>query len=177
MHWEPPVCSASRHSKSLERETVERLETEMGLSLNRHCNLYIYFLCLALLKSHSNGLVALIIPYEWVSRPSAKAVREFIRKQRWNVSVYRFQMPIFEGVMTTASISLVDKSVRKDQWAYYDIKPDYTFAPGEASRVAVIQFLSIQSAAVSGASWVKSWLPRDFYTYRGAASPPWPEQA
>jgi hypothetical protein len=34
-------------------------------------------------------------------------------------------MPIFDGVMTTASISIVDKRRRDGHWTYYDITPDY----------------------------------------------------
>jgi hypothetical protein len=105
--------------------TIARLEDELAVSLNKHCNLYIYFFCLALLKSRQEGLAALIIPYEWVSRPSAKALREYIQRKRWSVSVYRFQMPIFDHVMTTASISIVDKASRKGNWEYYDIAHDH----------------------------------------------------
>jgi hypothetical protein len=122
----PPYVRHHDIQSPWKENTVQRIEKELGISLNKHCNLYIYFLCLALLKSKKDGLISLIIPFEWVSRPSAKAVREFIRKQNWNVTVYRFQMPIFDGVMTTASISIVDKSVKEGQWAYYDIKPDYS---------------------------------------------------
>lgn len=122
----PPYVRHHDIRSPWKEKTLARLEKEMGVSLNKHCNLYIYFLCLALLKSQDDGFVALIIPYEWVSRPSAKAVREFIRKQLWDVSVYRFQVPIFDGVMTTASISIVDKSQRNGQWVYHDIKPDHS---------------------------------------------------
>jgi predicted RNA methylase len=106
-------------------ETVRALERELRISLNRHCNLYLYFLCLGLLKTKDDGLVALIIPYEWVSRPSARAVRDYIRSQGWNVSVYRFQMPIFGRVLTTASISIIDKAHHDGDWRYYDITPAY----------------------------------------------------
>jgi hypothetical protein len=102
----PPYVRHHDIQSPWKEETVGRIEAEMGLSLNMHCNLYIYFLCLALLKSHQNGLVSLVIPYEWVSRPSAKAVREFMCKQGWNVNVY--------------------KSMRDGKWSYYDIQPDYS---------------------------------------------------
>jgi hypothetical protein len=105
--------------------TTARLEQGMAVPLDKHCNLYIYFFCLALLKTRKDGLAALVVPYEWVSRPSAKGLREYIRRNRWNVAVYRFQMPIFEGVMTTASVSIVDKSKRAGRWEYYDIDPKY----------------------------------------------------
>jgi len=121
----PPYARHHDIQSPWKERTVARLERELAVSLNKHCNLYIYFLCLALLKSCQDGLVALVIPYEWVSRPSAKALREYIQRQRWNVAVYRFQMPIFAGVMTTASVSIVDKSCREALWTYHDITPAY----------------------------------------------------
>jgi hypothetical protein len=121
----PPYARHHDIETPWKEKTVARLERELNVSLNKHGNLYLYFFCLALLKSCENGLVALVIPYEWVSRPSFKAVREYIQKQNWSVAVYRFQMPVFEGVMTTASISIVDKACRDGQWKYFDITPDY----------------------------------------------------
>lgn len=121
----PPYARHHDLQSPWKEQTVARLERKLAVSLDKHCNLYIYFFCLALLKSHEAGLVALVIPYEWVSRPSAQALREYIQRQRWNVAVYRFQMPIFEGVMTTASISIVDKARHKGRWRYYDITPAY----------------------------------------------------
>jgi hypothetical protein len=117
----PPYARHHDIETSWKDRTVARLERELSVSLNKHCNLYIYFFCLALLKAREDGLVALVIPYEWVSRPSAKALREYIQQRRWNVSVYRFQKPIFDGVMTTASVSIVDKARRDGLWTYYDI--------------------------------------------------------
>jgi hypothetical protein len=121
----PPYARHHDIQTSWKDQTVARLEHELTVSLNKHCNLYIYFFCLALLKSRQSGLVALVIPYEWVSRPSAKPLREYIERQHWNVAVYRFQMPIFDGVMTTASVSIVDKAHHNGRWNYYDITSDY----------------------------------------------------
>jgi len=119
----PPYARHHDIQSPWKERTVGRLEHELAVSLDKHCNLYLYFFCLGLLKTRQDGLLALVIPYEWVSRPSAKALREYIQRQRWNVAVYRFQMPIFEGVMTTASVSIVDKARRDGRWRYYDITP------------------------------------------------------
>ena len=121
----PPYARHHDIQSPWKEKHIARLERELTISLNKHCNLYLYFFCLGLLKTCEEGLVALVIPYEWVSRPSANALREYIRSQHWNVSVYRFQMPIFKGVMTTASISIVDKARRNGDWKYYDITPGY----------------------------------------------------
>lgn len=106
----PPYVRHHDIESPWKEETVARINRDLNISLNKHCNLYLCFLCLGLLKTHERGLVALLIPYEWVSRPSAEAIRQHIQRQQWNVSVYRFQHPIFPEVLTTASVSLVDKS-------------------------------------------------------------------
>jgi predicted RNA methylase len=111
------------------RTTAKRIENELSISFDQHANLYLYFLCLALTKTAPGGLLALVIPYEWVSRPSAAAIRRYIKKKRWNVSVYRFQHAIFPKVLTTASITIVDKEAQNGAWIFHDVLPDLTIAP------------------------------------------------
>ena len=139
----PPYARHHDIQSPWKEQTAARLERELAVTLDKHCNLYIYFFCLGLLKTCPDGLLALIIPYEWVSRPSAKALREYIERQRWNVAVYRFQMPIFKGVMTTASVSIVDKSHRDGRWTYYDITSCYRVIKRRGitdSRQAVLDY-------------------------------------
>ena len=121
----PPYARHHDIESRWKERTVARLERELAVSLDKHCNLFIYFFCLGLLKAKEGGLVGLIVPYEWVSRPSAKGLREYIHRYRWNVVVYRFQMPLFRNVMTTASISIVDKARGDGKWEFYDVTPDY----------------------------------------------------
>lgn len=121
----PPFARHHDIRNPWKERTVARLDRELALTLDKQCNLYLYFFCLGLLKTRQDGLLALVVPYEWVSRPSAKPIREYIHRQHWNVSVYRFQMPVFEGVLTTASVSIVDKGGRDGRWQYYDITPSY----------------------------------------------------
>ncbi len=146
----PPYVRHHDLQSPWKEQTVARLEREMEASLDKHCNLYIYFFCLALLKSHDDGLVALVIPYEWVSRPSAQGLREYIQRKRWNVAVYRFQMPTFEGVLTTSSISIVDKARREGRWRYYDITPGHRVVMRKGitdSKAGVLEY------AVRGKIW------------------------
>lgn len=98
-----------------------RLGRTTGIEMNRKCNLYIYFLFLALLKSKRDGIVSAIVPYEWVSRPSAKPLRDYIKRNRWHVDIYRFSEPIFGNVLTTASISVIDKENQDGQWQYFSL--------------------------------------------------------
>src|SRR6266478_6626816 len=55
----PPYARHHDIQTSWKNRTVARLDRELDISLNKHCNLYIYFFCLALLKSRKDGLVAL----------------------------------------------------------------------------------------------------------------------
>lgn len=106
------------------RDTLaSRLSEQTGYELNRKCNLFVYFLFLALLKTRSDGLVSLLVPYEWVSRPSARPLRDYITGNSWHVDTFRFGVPIFDGVLTTASISVIDKRNRDGQWHYHKITP------------------------------------------------------
>jgi len=106
------------------RDSVaRRLHKATGMEMNRKCNLYVYFLFLALLKSREDGIVSAIVPYEWVSRPSAKPLRDYIKENGWHVDIYRFSEPIFERVLTTASISVIDKGSRDRQWRYLSLSP------------------------------------------------------
>jgi methylase of polypeptide subunit release factors len=97
-------------------DVIKVLEKRLGVSLNKRSNLFLYFLCLALLKTTSDGIVALVVPFEWISRPSAEPVRDFIREQGWDVDIYRFTESVFDKVLTTSSITILDKKSKGRQW-------------------------------------------------------------
>lgn len=104
--------------------TATRLSSELGVSLDTHCNLFLYFIALGLLKTHDDGLVAMIVPFEWTSRPSSRSIRDLLVRNQWDVSVYRFQNEIFDNVLTTACITVIDKRQRTGDWKFFDIKSD-----------------------------------------------------
>ncbi len=103
---------------------AKRLSEQTGHKINRKCNLYVYFLFLALLKTKSDGLVSLLVPYEWVSRPSARPLRDYISSNKWHVDTYRFGGQVFDQVLTTASISVIDKRNRDGEWQYHKVAPN-----------------------------------------------------
>lgn len=100
---------------------ADQIDGKLDIRVSRLANAYLYFLCQALIATEDDGLVALIMPYEWVSRPSARAVREYIHENEWNVDVYRFTDEIFPRVLTTASVTIIDKRTRNDRWRYFKI--------------------------------------------------------
>jgi len=120
----PPYVRHNDLDRAWRDAIAARLGEETGERLNRKCNLYVYFLFLALVKSSKGGLVSAIVPYEWVSRPSAAPLRNLIDKNRWHADIYRFEQPIFEGVLTTASISVIDKRNQDGHWRYLELAPN-----------------------------------------------------
>lgn len=104
---------------------AERFRNTLDVRLNRQANLFIYFFFLGLEITKDDGIVAMITPYEWVSRPSAKPLRDLIEKSGWSVDVYRFREDVFQDVMTTASVSIIDKSTKKTKWSLFEIDKDY----------------------------------------------------
>ena len=111
-----------------------RLGNALEIDFRLDGNLYLYFLALALQKAKSNGLVGLVLPYEWTSRPSATSVRKAIQQNNWHVNVYRFKFPIFDRVLTTASITFIDKARSDNQWQYFDVGCDFQARTREESH-------------------------------------------
>lgn len=117
----PPYVRHHDLQRSWRDRIAERLGKDMGMELNRKCNLYVYFMILALMKAADDGLVSLLVPYEWVSRPAAAPLRRYVRQNDWNVDIYRFTFPVFDGVLTTASISVIDKNESSGRWNYFEV--------------------------------------------------------
>lgn len=148
----PPYVRHHDIESPWKEQTTTWIQHELGIDFNRHGNLYLYFLCLGLIKTHAKGLVGLLMPFEWVSRPSASSIRSYIEGNCWNVSVYHFEQAIFNGVLTTASISIVDKCQREGNWSFHDVSPDLSIKPrnGISGRK-----YSILSLASRGSVWAR----------------------
>ena len=137
------------------QRVVKVLERRTGVSVSGLANAWQYFFLLAIASSKEDGLNALIIPYEWVSRPSARALREYIRKHRWNVSVYRLVDSKFNNVLTTSSITIIDKGQRDGVWSYFEETTDGNYLPLKSpagSKAGVIKYLPRKDIP-SGAPW------------------------
>ncbi len=52
------------------------------------------------------------------------SLREYIRARQWNVDVYRLSDEAFDSVLTTASVTIVDKRARDSRWRYYETDRD-----------------------------------------------------
>lgn len=120
----PPYVRHHDIESPWKEQTAARLANELDFRFNLHGNLFLYFIALGLLKTNDDGLVAMVVPFEWVSRPSAKGLRDLIGRNKWDVTIYRFQESIFDGVLTTACISLIDKTSKNGNWKFFDVAKD-----------------------------------------------------
>lgn len=101
-----------------ERASVA-IQKRLGVSISGLANAWQYFAFLAIASTKATGLIVLVIPYEWVSRPSSAVLREYVRSQHWNVDSYRLSDRTFQGVLTTSSITVIDKSKQAGRWRYF----------------------------------------------------------
>lgn len=101
-----------------------RLRTIDSYTPDGRSNAYVYFMWLALDCVDADGLVALVVPYEWVSRPASARLRRYIDGNAWGVDVYYLRDAQFERVLTTACIALIDKSPKQAGWHLHEISAD-----------------------------------------------------
>ncbi|KAF0206376.1 MAG: site-specific [Gallionellaceae bacterium] len=125
----PPYVRHHDIESPWKEDTANYLAKELDFSFNMHGNLFLYFIALGLLKTSDDGLLAMVVPFEWVSRPSSKGLRNLINKHKWDVSIYRFQESIFDGVLTTACITIIDKNSNNGNWQYFDVSEDLQVSP------------------------------------------------
>lgn len=110
------------------REKASRILLDRtGVAISGLANAWQYFFLLGLASVKSDGLCALVIPYEWVSRPSSNGIRTYISKNSWDVDVYRLVDETFDSVLTTASITIVNKKSKKGIWRYFEESIDGKF--------------------------------------------------
>lgn len=120
----PPYIRHHGLDSTWRNSALDSIVADGGPKLKKTANAFVIFLAQALLRTSEDGVVAQVIPYEWVSRPSAGELRDYIRAKGWGVSVYRFDSNIFPTVLTTASITIIDKSVTNGEWRYGSITRD-----------------------------------------------------
>lgn len=114
----PPYIRYHGLTADWREEVLQSLEASTGVALKRNANAYVMFLLRALQQTAADGLVVQLVPFEWVSRPSAKELRDYIKAKRWATTVYRFDCEIFPRVLTTASITIIDKRKQDGTWRY-----------------------------------------------------------
>ena len=125
----PPFVRNQDLPDGWRQQAATVLSTRTGVAVSGLANAWQYFLLLALASTAPDGLCALIVPYEWVSRPSALALRQYIAAHGWDVHVHRLSDTTFNRVLTTSCITIVDKAGKAGRWSYYDLGPNGMVAP------------------------------------------------
>lgn len=92
-------------------------------------NAYLYFIWLSIITTKADGLIVLVIPFEWVERPSARKLREYIRSKNWSLDVYKFDVEPFPRVLTTASITVIDKNKKDAKTSFFAIDQEGKIRP------------------------------------------------
>ncbi|MDQ1158535.1 hypothetical protein QE385_002862 [Sphingomonas sp. SORGH_AS 950] len=126
-------------------EVASKLHKRAGISISGLANAWQYFFLLSIVSAAEDGLVALVIPYEWVSRPSAALLRDFIHAQGWEVDVYRLVDAAFDSVLTTASITIVDKAAKTGTWRYFEENSDGSYRPLNSASGSSLGYLPYES--------------------------------
>jgi predicted RNA methylase len=148
----PPYIRHHNLDREWRAKALERFSKQAGVNVKSTANAFVLFLLQALLKTTDDGLVVQLVPFEWVTRPSAKELRAYIDQMGWRVSVYRFNAEIFPSVLTTASISIIDKSAKVGGWEFGEIGMDGTIKALEhpsGSSSAVLPYEKGTSALYS----------------------------
>ncbi len=120
----PPYVRHHELSAEWLERAHERLGKIDGYRPDGRSNAYVYFMWLAIDSVQDDGLVALVVPYEWVSRPASRHLRKFIEDRGWRVDVYYLPEAGFKRVLTTACITVIDKSATDEGWHLHEISSD-----------------------------------------------------
>lgn len=120
----PPFVRNQHLPDGWRRSASKVIKDRTGVMLSGLANAWQYFFFLALTSVKSDGLCALVVPYEWVSRPSAKQLRDYITANGWGVEVYRLVDSTFDSVLTTASVTIIDKARTDGLWTYFEQTAD-----------------------------------------------------
>lgn len=123
----PPFVRNQDLPRDWRKRAAGVIEERTGVTVSGLANAWQYFALLALASTTPDGLVALVMPFEWVSRPSARALRDFVAHNKWDVAVYRLHDETFNHVLTTSSITLIDKNSNDGLWEYFEDRGNTAF--------------------------------------------------
>jgi hypothetical protein len=118
----PPYIRHHDLSTEWRARAAARIATDVDVIVDGRSNAYVYFFWLSLALAKSDGLCALLIPSDWTYRPSATGLRKLLDERGWAVDVHRLDTGtrVFPGVLTTATITIVDKASTAGSLTFYD---------------------------------------------------------
>ena len=84
---------------------------KMGINIIKYSNIYVLFLLKALYQLENGGRCAFIIPYEFLNTRYGVVIKQYLVRNRLINDIILFKdMLLFEGVITTSCILLLEKS-------------------------------------------------------------------
>lgn len=122
------------------------IETRTGVRPSGWSNAYLYFFWLALIATADDGLVVYLVPFDWVSRPAAKSLRNYIADHGWKLDIYRFDKEPFETVLTTACVVVVDKRQHGTRASYFRIARNNSFSSLQSPTLSEHQPLAYKNS-------------------------------
>ena len=117
----PPFVRNQDLPEGWREQIAAKLNGRSGIKISGLANAWLYFFVQSLEITSTDGVCALVVPFEWTSRPSAAALRKRIIEEGWSVDVYRLCDRTFESVLTTSSITIVDKGDHSGRWRYFEL--------------------------------------------------------
>ena len=110
----PPYIRSQDLALRWRERASKRIQELVSVYPDGRSNAYLYFAWLAVGLCTPDGLIALVLPLDWIVRPSAAGFREFLTSQGWSVKVYELAgtQELFPEVKTSATVTLIDKSKR-----------------------------------------------------------------
>jgi hypothetical protein len=126
---------------------ASEIERRTGVRLSGLANAWQYFLMLALWSVRDDGLVVQVVPFEWVYRPAAEQVRAYIVEKGWSVDVYRLPDGTFGDVLTSASITVIDKRTRRSAWRFHAMTADGStrrLSSASGGKAGVLAYTSVK---------------------------------
>ena len=107
----PPYIRHQDLTAQWKARAAAKIGREFQIHPDGRSNAYLYFLWCALANTTSTGICALVVPSDWLTRPSATGFRAYLASKLWGVDVYRLGDDQFDDdVHTTACITIIDKS-------------------------------------------------------------------
>lgn len=99
------------------------IERETGILIPLLANLYVYFIAKAIHLVKEGGVICLLVPSDWLGRPSAKPIVDYLVKKEYRVDVFQLHAPrgAFPDVYTTACILRIRTAERRHGIQVFDI--------------------------------------------------------
>lgn len=136
----PPFIRHQDISDEWKKTARKMIQEKIGVKVNGLSNLYQYFMWLSLLRTKESGIISLIVPFEWIFRPSSSNIRDFIRNRGWNVDIYKLPQGVhFRNIAAVPSLTIIDKSTDNGEINFHYLNENMQVDKGEHTIIGINQ--------------------------------------